>query len=40
MFIKNFLYKHFLKDITRKAVAGLPEWYKDQLLQKQCRTGD
>ncbi len=32
--IKNFLFKHFVKEITRKAGAGFPEWYKDQLLKK------
>ena len=32
--IKDFLYKHFIKEIKRKAAAGAPEWYKDQLLKK------
>jgi len=32
--IKNFFYKHFLKEIKRKATAGAPEWYKEQLLKK------
>jgi len=32
--IKNFLYKHFIKQIKRKATAGAPEWYKEQLLKK------
>ncbi len=32
--IKSFLYKHFVKQITRKAGAGFPEWYKEQLLKK------
>lgn len=32
--IKSFLYKHFIKEIKRKAAAGAPEWYKDQLLKK------
>jgi len=32
--IKTFLFKHFIKQITRKAGAGFPEWYKDQLLKK------
>jgi len=34
--IKAWLYNYFVKDIKRKATAGLPEWYKDQLLKKQC----
>lgn len=32
--IKNFLCKHFLKQIKRTAGAGFPEWYKDKLLKK------
>ncbi len=32
--IKTFLFKHFIKQITRKAAVGFPEWYKDQLLKK------
>ncbi len=32
--IKNFFYKHFIKEIKRKATAGAPEWYKEQLLKK------
>ena len=31
--IKDFLYKQFIEQIERKAVAGLPEWYKDILLK-------
>lgn len=33
--IENFLKKYFLPDIYRRACAGLPEWYKDQLMKKQ-----
>lgn len=29
--IKDFLWKEFGDDLLRKAVAGLPEWYKEQL---------
>lgn len=32
--IKNELYKFFLDEILRKATAGFPEWYKEQLLKK------
>lgn len=31
--IKNYLYKCFIEDIERKAVWGLPEWYKNELLK-------
>jgi hypothetical protein len=31
--IKTFLYNKFSKEILRKAVRGLPEWYKEQLLK-------
>lgn len=31
--IKNYLYKHFIKDILRKSVKGFPEWYKEKLLE-------
>ena len=31
--IKEFLYKKFIGDITRTAVRGLPEWYKEKLLE-------
>jgi len=30
--IKDFLYKMFIKDLTRMSVRGLPEWYKDKLV--------
>ena len=30
--IKNYLYQFFIKDILRKATHGLPEWYKNKLL--------
>jgi len=32
--IKEELYKIFIKDITRRAKRGFPEWYKKQLLKK------
>jgi hypothetical protein len=31
--IKNNLYKMFIKDITRTSTKGLPEWYKEKLLE-------
>ena len=31
--IMNYLYKHFSKDILRISVKGLPEWYKEKLLE-------
>jgi hypothetical protein len=31
--IKDSLYKFFIDEITRRAIAGFPEWYKEQLLQ-------
>jgi hypothetical protein len=37
--IKKFLYNYFIKDIKRVASSGLPEWWKDQLLKKQCEGG-
>ena len=33
-YIKNHLYKIFIKDILQTAIRGLPEWYKNQLLEK------
>lgn len=32
--IKNFLWREFGKEITRYAVKGFPEWYKEQLVKK------
>ena len=32
--IKDELYKFFVDEILRKATAGFPEWYKEQLLKK------
>ncbi|MGD9381597.1 MAG: RNA ligase family protein [Candidatus Thorarchaeota archaeon] len=32
--IKQFLWNHFGKDVLRVAVAGLPEWYKQKLLDR------
>lgn len=34
-FIKQKLYEWAWPHIRRKVIAGLPEWYKDQLLQQQ-----
>ena len=31
--IKDFLFKHFSKDILRTCVRGLPEYYKEKLLE-------
>ena len=31
--IKDFLWKEFGKDVLRNATRGLPEWYKDRLLE-------
>lgn len=33
--IKAFLWREFGDDILRKAVAGLPQWYKERLVQNQ-----
>jgi len=33
--IEHFLYRYFINDFMRKAVAGMPEWYKDLLMKKQ-----
>lgn len=38
--IEKFLYRYFINDILRRAIGGLPEWYKDQLLKKQCEDTD
>lgn len=32
--IKETLFKHFWKDISRGVTAGLPEWYKQQLVER------
>ena len=32
-YIKNFLYNKFLGNIKRKSISGLPEWYKEKLLE-------
>lgn len=32
--IKAFLWREFGSDLKRKAVAGLPEWYKEQLAKR------
>lgn len=37
--IKEFLFKQFIEQIERKAVAGLPEWYKDVLLKGAFNEG-
>lgn len=31
--IKNYLYKQFIDDIKRTSTRGLPEWYKEKLLE-------
>jgi len=36
--IKNALFTFFIKEITRGASKGVPEWYKKQLLEKQFET--
>jgi len=33
--IKEVLFKHFWKQISRGIITGLPEWYKKKLLDKQ-----
>lgn len=33
--IKNRMYKYALPIVLRRVTAGLPEWYKEQLLKKQ-----
>lgn len=33
--IKEALYQWYIKDITRGATGGLPEWYKARLLERQ-----
>ena len=38
--IKDFLFKHFIKQITRKAGAGFPEFYKDQLMKKAFKPSE
>lgn len=37
--IKDELWKHFSKQISRGVVAGLPEWYKQRLLHQQFEDG-
>ena len=32
-YIKDVLYKHFVKDIKRHVTHGLPEWYKIKLAE-------
>jgi len=32
--IKNFLYQEFGQEVFRKAVSGMPEWYKDNLMKR------
>jgi hypothetical protein len=38
--IKEILFKHFWKKIARGVTAGLPEWYKKTLLEKQFEEGE
>jgi hypothetical protein len=33
--IQEILFKHFWKQIARGITAGLPEWYKETLIEKQ-----
>lgn len=33
--IKDALYRYAIKHIQRGVVAGLPEWYKEELLKSQ-----
>jgi hypothetical protein len=35
--IKEVLFKHFWKDIQRGVIRGMPEWYKNQLLEGQFK---
>lgn len=35
--IKDILFKHFWKDISRGVVKGVPEWYKEKLAGEQFR---
>jgi hypothetical protein len=37
--IKDFLYKNFIKDIIRRSVRGLPEWYKELLITENVEGG-
>ncbi len=34
--IKDILFDHFWPGLSRSLIKGVPEWYKEQLLQKQC----
>lgn len=33
--IKEALFHHFIRDITKQALNGFPQWYKDRLLEEQ-----
>lgn len=35
--IRKTLYNHFIGDILRGSIRGMPEWYKEQLLQLQFK---
>lgn len=35
--IKEALFKHFWPEIQRKIIAGVPQWYKDQLMEDALR---
>jgi len=37
--IKDFLYKHFIGDITRRAIRGFPEMYKELLVKENVEGG-
>jgi hypothetical protein len=38
--IKETIFKHFWKDIHRGLVKGIPEWYKERLLERAFDGGD
>jgi len=39
-YIKDKLYNHFKQDILRGTIRGFPEWYKNELLEKQFSKED
>jgi hypothetical protein len=38
--LREALFKHYWKQISRGITAGLPEWYKAKLLDKQFEGDD
>jgi hypothetical protein len=38
--IKELLFKHFWKDISRQLTAGFPEWYKNRLMENMLDADD